>query len=386
MIIAGMAGGCSAVQPTKYVVPIVEKTIEPIAHSRILTEARVIPIQNAAISFPEPGIVNDVLVKEGEMVEEGEVIARLNGYERAQAAVTQAELLVLVTSKDLDEFVQKSTIATADAEQKLAKAQIEFKNATEARKSLDFQQVSNTALDGLRATYIIALNEFNEAEDDYEPYKDRGEKDVERAELLTRLSNARLAKDRALYNLNKALEMPEEEKIAKVDARLSLAIAILADAQSEYDKVKVGPEVEQLTILETAVRNAEAQLAAAKAGQADLELRAPFKGSVISNELKSGQAVNVDVVVMVADTSAWQIQTTDLVELDVISIQPGDNAKITFDAIPDLEMGGVVRRIKQLGESSKGDITYTITIDLEGTDPRLLWNMKAFVSFDGVNP
>jgi hypothetical protein len=35
-----------------------------------------------------------------------------------------------------------------------------------------------------------------------------------------------------------------------------------------------------------------------------------------------------------------------------------------------------------MGQSSKGDITYTATIDLEQTDPRLLWNMKAFVAFN----
>ncbi len=341
-----------------------------------------VPIRNAALSFPASGIVDEVLIPEGETVQAGDVIARLKGIDRAHAAVTQAEVLKLTSQKNLDDFTEKSSISTADAELALAKAQIELKNARDARKSLDYQQVSNAALDGMRATYYMALDDFKEAEDEYEPYKDRGEKDLERAAFLTKLSNARLAKDRALFNLNKALEMPDPEKVAKGDARLALAEAALADAQSTYDKVKNGPDASQLVILEAAVRNADAQLEAARSNMKDLELIAPFAGTVISNDLKPGQAVSSTVTVMIGDISAWQVETTDLVELDIVNIKQGDPVTVTFDAIPSLKMTGTVNRVKQMGLASKGDTTYTVTIDLDQTDPRILWNMKAFVSFE----
>ncbi len=349
---------------------------------RTLTEARVIPVQNAALSFPIAGIVDEVLIGEGEDVKSGDVIARLKGMDRARATVTQAEMLVLSSQKNLDDFTEKSSVSTADAELILAQARIELKNAQDARKSLDYQQVSNAALDGLRATYFLALDEFKDAEDEYEPYKDRGEKDLEKAAFLSKLSNARLAKDRALYNLNKALEMPEPEKVAKADARLSLAEAALADAEMTYDKVKNGPDPSQLVILEAALTNANTQLEAARATLRDLELIAPFDGTVVSNDLKPGQAVNSSISVMLGDLSAWQIETTDLVELDIVNIQPGDTVSVTFDAIPSLKITGVVNRIKQLGQATKGDTTYTATIDLDQNDPRILWNMKAFVEFE----
>ncbi|NMB54274.1 MAG: HlyD family efflux transporter periplasmic adaptor subunit [Leptolinea sp.] len=349
---------------------------------RTLTEARVVPIRNAALSFPVSGIVEEVLTAEGTQVHEGDVIARLKGIDRARAAVTGAEVLQLTAQKNLDDFRDKSQVATADAELALAKAQIELKNARDHRNSLDYQQVSGAALDGLRATYYMALDDFKDAEDEYETYKDRDEKNLDRAAYLTKLSNARLAKDRALYNLNKALEMPDPEKIAKADARLSLAEAALADAQSTYDKVKNGPDAAQLGILELAVKNADAQLEAAKASLKDLELTAPFSGTIISNDLKPGQAVSPAVTVMLGDISSWQVETTDLVELDIVNIQPGDPVSVTFDAIPSLKISGTVNRIKQIGVASQGDTTYTVTIDLDESDPRLLWNMKAFVAFE----
>ena len=200
--------------------------------------------------------------------------------------------------------------------------------------------------------------------------------------FLSKLSNARLAKDRALYNLNKALEMPDPEKMAKGDARLALAEAALADAQSMYDKVKAGPDPAQMAVLEAALKNAETQIEAAQSGLNDLELTAPFAGTVVSNDLKPGQAVSPAVTVMLGDISAWQVETTDLVEMDIVNIHPGDPVTVSFDAIPDLQLTGMVNRVRQMGQSSKGDITYTVTIDLDQTDPRLLWNMKAFVAFD----
>lgn len=377
MVLVLAMTGCSVLNPVEATPQPTDTPIPP----RTLTEARVIPVRNAALSFPIAGIVDEVLIVEGELVEAGAVIARLNGVDRARAVVTQAELLVLSSQKDLDDFKEKSSISTADAELALAKARIELKNAQDARKSLDYQQVSNAALDGLRATYFLALDDFKEAEDEFEPYIDRGEKDVERANYLTKLANARLAKDRALYNLNKALEMPEPEKVARADARLSLAEAALADAVSTFDKVQHGPDPTQLVILEAAMRNAETQLEAAQASLKDLELIAPFAGTIVSNDLKPGQAVNSSVSVMLGDLTEWQVETTDLVEMDIVNVKSGDPVTVTFDAIPSLMMTGEVTRIKQLGLATKGDTTYTVTIDLENNDPRLLWNMKAFVAF-----
>jgi len=378
LLLASLSTGCSASSATQTPVPVKATDVA----QRTLSEARIVPVRSAALSFSSAGIVDEVVAPEGASVKEGDVIARLKGTDRAKAAIAQAEVLKLSAQKDLDDFAEKSDVARANAELALAKARIELKNARDARDSLDYQQVSGPALDSLRATYYMALSDFKDAEDDYEPYKDRGEKDLERAEFLQKLSNARLVKDKSLYNLNKALEMPDPEKIAKSDARLSLAEAGLADAEATYDKVKAGPDATQKVILDAAVKNAEAQRQAAQASLDDLELKAPFDGTIISNDMKPGQAVSPTVSVMLGDISTWQVETTDLVEQDIVNIQPGDPVTVAVDAIPSLKLSGVVSRIKQMGIANKGDTTYTVTIDLEQSDPRLLWNMKAFVAFD----
>jgi HlyD family secretion protein len=381
ILLAGLAG-CAAGQATPTLLPPVTST-EP-APERTLSEARIVPVNNASLSFPIPGLVQEVLASEGETVEKGDVIARLKGVDRARAAIALAELQQLTAQKNLDDFTDKGGIGSADAELALAKAKIELKAAQDARESLDYQQVSDAALDNLRATYYIALDDFKKAEDDYEPYKDRSESDLERAAFLGKLSNARLKKDQALYNLNKALENPDPDKIAKADARLAIAQATVKDILTTYDRVKSGPDPDQLVILDAAVRNANSQLEAARSALADLEMVAPFTGTVVSSDLKVGQAFDPRSPIMFGDISSWQVETTDITEVDIVKIKVGDPLTITLDAIPDLVLKGHVNRIKSIGENQKGDTTYTVYIDIDQTDPRLLWNMKAFVSFSGT--
>ena len=80
-----------------------------------------------------------------------------------------------------------------------------------------------------------------------------------------------------------------------------------------------------------------------------------------------------------ADQSAWHIETDDLTEINVVFVKEGDRARITVDALPDVELMGTVVRIKPLGENKQGDITYTATI-ADAHEERLRWNMTASVT------
>jgi HlyD family secretion protein len=84
-----------------------------------------------------------------------------------------------------------------------------------------------------------------------------------------------------------------------------------------------------------------------------------------------------------ADTSNWEIETSDLTEFDVVGIKPGNTVKLTFDAIPDLQLQGTVSRVRPIGEDNRGDTVYKVVVKPTQNDPRLLWNMTAVVEFGG---
>jgi len=348
-----------------------------------MAEGQVVPDQQAYLSFAHPGIVETVSVKEGELAQQGQVIARLKGTASAEAAVSQAELQVLSVQQALDDLNEKARLGSTDADLKLAKARIELKSAQDDRTSLDYQQVTQNTLDLLSANYIIAQDAFKTASDDYDQVKDRADNDLTKANTLSKLSAARLARDNALYNLNKAMERPESNKVAEADARVAKAKAAMDDAQSTYDKLKNGPDPEKLALAQASLNSAQALLEAAHTALSDLELKAPFTGTLASSDLEVGQAVSPQTEILMGDISHWKIETTDLTEQDVTGLHTGYPVTVTFDAIPDLKLAGKIDRIKLLGENKQGDITYTVYILLDQQDPRLLWNMKAFVTFEG---
>ncbi len=381
VMIAGVAAtGCAA--NTSAVTPPAQLTAQAAPSAgQTLAEARVVPKQSASLSFSIPGIVEKVFVKEGEPVAEGQVIARLKGSDQVQSLISQAQVQVLAAQKALDDLDDKAKLAAADAQLQVASAQIELKNAKDARQSLDYQKVTQNTLDILRARYLLAQREFTDAQSDYESVKNRSDTDLDKAAALDLLSAKRQIRDQALYNLNKALERPEQNAIDEAQARLILAEAAVADAQSTYAKLQAGPDPDQLQLLQARLADAQSQLKAAQNSLSDLDLTAPFAGTLVSSGLEVGEGVAPQTVVMLGDVSSWKIETTDLTELDVPGVKEGDQVQVTFDAVPDLTLPGHVTRIREIGEDQQGDIVYKVYIDLDKQDSRLLWNMKAFVSF-----
>jgi multidrug efflux pump subunit AcrA (membrane-fusion protein) len=380
MIAAVAATGCAA--NTSAVTPPAQLTAQAAPSAgQTLAEARVVPRQSASLSFSIPGIVEKVFVKEGEPVAEGQVIARLKGSDQVQSLISQAQVQVLAAQKALDDLDDKAKLAAADAQLQVASAQIELKNAKDARQSLDYQKVTQNTLDILRARYLLAQREFTDAQSDYESVKNRSDTDLDKAAALDLLSAKRQIRDQALYNLNKALERPEQNAVDEAQARLILAEAALADAQSTYAKLQAGPDPDQLQLLQARLADAQSQLKAAQTSLSNLDLKAPFAGTLISSGLEVGEGVAPQTVIMLGDVSSWKIETTDLTELDVPGVKEGDQVQVTFDAVPDLTLPGHVTRIREIGEDQQGDIVYKVYIDLDKQDSRLLWNMKAFVSF-----
>jgi HlyD family secretion protein len=98
--------------------------------------------------------------------------------------------------------------------------------------------------------------------------------------------------------------------------------------------------------------------------------------------LIAGQQVNANTPeVKLADFSQWYVETEDLTELDIASISPGQKVNLAFDALPDLTLTGTVESISNVFEEKRGDITYTVRIALDESDPRIRWGMTVTTAF-----
>src|SRR5262249_54531951 len=141
---------------------------------------------------------------------------------------------------------------------------------------------------------------------------------------------------------------------------LDAAEANVASAQANLAKLKTDPHASDLAVAKAAIQSAEVSLKEANLALDKATLVAPIGGRVAEINLKVGEQPGAaGAVVVLADFSAWQIETSDLTELSVVRIKVGDPVKISFDALPGVELAGKVSRIKAIGKNSQGDIVYT---------------------------
>ena len=366
-MIAACGGGPASVTPTP------AATLQPVTdNAAINATGKLEPVQSANLSFAIGGEVAEVLVREGDIVKAGDVIARLRAGSQ-HAAVARAEAGVAVAKAALAKYQEQlpQWIAAAEAGVQSAQAQI----AVAAAKQDD--RVALAAAEAALAQAVVNQKQAQDAYDDIIKANQLGPTE-ERARLM--LENAKRATEAAQLRLNqlKAGSLVDRANEAEVVA----AEAQLQAAQANLDELKAEASGKPNPTYEAALHQAEAALQSANAQLADTELRAPFAGTIAQVTIKAGEtAAPGAAAVVLADFSGWQIATNDLTEIKVPTITIGQDVTVTLDALPDVTLKGKVQSIGQLYQEKSGDVVYPVKIDLVDINPALRWGMTAQVTF-----
>lgn len=366
-----------------------EPTLPPVyAGNEIIAEGSLIPNQTVELSFNTGGLVAEVLVAEGDEVQEGQPLARLQNQEQLEASIAAARLELVNAEQALKDLTDSLDLQRAEAQQQVANAQKALEDAE--RYLVNVTSSGDPAdIDAAKAAVVLAKDRLDKAKKNFRPYENKAEDNLIRASLLAQLSDAQKNYDRLVARLNNLGGTANATTVAQAEADLAVAKAALEEAQKTYAMYQNGPDPDAVAVAEARLENARAQLAAAEAARDSLELKAPFAGTVVSVDLKIGQYVNPGVPVFaLADFSTWQVETSDLTELNVVDLQPGDAATVSFDALPGEQFPAVVTAIKARGENRQGDIVYKVTVKPDPADAWaawngvLRWNMTASVSIE----
>ena len=256
MVLAGGLVGCGssgapeATTETAGDIPLVRESGDVVA------DAVVVPVRDAQLSLPTGGIVAEVLVGEGDEVEAGQVILRLDSV-RQEAAVAQAEAQVARVEASLAELqagARPEEIAAARAAVELVRSQL-IKIEEGARP--EEVAAAEAALAAAQAT-------LQRVEDGAHP------DEVKAAEAALAAAQA---------TLDKVLEGPREGELVAARADVANAEAALRQAQAAYDRVKdeanigLRPESLQLEQATNAYNAAVSRLEALEEGatQADID-------------------------------------------------------------------------------------------------------------------
>ncbi len=379
IITAILASGCQSItgQPeaTSTALPVI--TQEP----GVLAEGKLVPQKYVNLSFTSGGMIEEVLVEEGQQIEQGQPIAHLDQRQQLSAAVDNAQLELINAQQALKDLNDNAAVTTANAKQKVTVQRDAVRDAERYLTNLQ-SNAEQTDIDKARSNVVILKDRLDQAQEDFAPYQNKPETNVTRAQLLSKLADARNHYDDAVRLLNNLEGTTSEIDMAIAEANLSLAQASLKLAEDEYEKVKDGANPDLLESAQARVKAAETALEAAKANLTSRELTAPFTGTVARLNLKEGeQVLPGQTALVLADFSGWLVETDDLTENEVTGIFTDQDASITFDALPELEFAGKVQSISDLSADKSGDVTYTTKVSLLDSDPRLRWGMTALVQF-----
>jgi len=113
-------------------------------------------------------------------------------------------------------------------------------------------------------------------------------------------------------------------------------------------------------------------------------ITSPVDGTVISRKVDTGQTVAAsfqtpDLFEIAEDLSKMQIETA-VSEADIGMIKQGQNVTFTVDAYPNQTFNGTVNQIRLSPTTVSNVVVYTVVIDVDNSDLRLMPGMTAFVT------
>jgi len=345
--------------------------------------------------FNSPGVVENVQVERGDVVEKGDLLAQLEtddlalAVRQAQAALEAAKAgLAQALAPPREEEIDQAKLTVESAKAGLAAAQADLASAearlaqvqtpvsdedlTIAQLDLEAARVrlsqlqagaDETAIEIARLSWEIAKNSVWQAQlsrDAIQPQRVPGyQKELAKASVGAAELSARISE----------LQYQQaQEGVSDEDIRLA-SIAV-SQSQARLAKLQTPVSEEDLAVAQAAVDAARARVhtAQAQVSQADA-------------------AGGVPAVVLV-DLSSFHMEV-EIDELDVGQVSVGQEVIVTLDALPDVELEGRVKAIAPTAFQGGGVVSYFVTVGLEVGDALVREGMSATVNIvtqrlDGV--
>lgn len=398
-------------------------------NGQISTSGTIEAVQ-VSLSPERGGVVKDVLSEEGDSVEVGQVLVRfgdrtleaqINQAESAielakanynlvaagptseerQVAIASAELELISARQALDELIENENLVRAQTEQQIVELEKAIENALRRVNYLK-STADESDIEIASAEVALAENNLERAIEAYEPWANKPEDNLRRAQLLSQKAAAQQKYDAAVRKLNALEGTGSETDINLAEAELSLLEAQLENVQNRLEKLKDGPDPDQVTLVNTQISLAQAHLDAARANpsteilavaeaqvssaQSALEvleaqldklfLTSPISGVILSRNVEPGEVVLAGSPLMtLADLRNLTI-TVFVPEDRIGEIFLNQNATVTVDSFRGQEFGARVVYIADQAEftprnvqTAEGRRTTVFAVRLSVMDP-----------------
>ncbi len=327
--------------------------------------------QTAVLAWQTSGQIGEIYVEVGDQVSAGQTLASLERSSLSQAIIlAEADL---ISARRALENLKESDAARAQAQLALVQAQDALETAKDRRASKDYRRASDLTLEEAQTNLALAQEEVKRTEEIYDMFDRLEVNNPQRLAAYSAYLEARRTLQRAEANLAYLQGLPDDLEVQQADANLALAEANLKDAQREWERLKDGPDPDD-------IRAAEARIAAIEATLELIDLEAPFAGTVTEVNAKVGDQVAPGTVSFRIDDLSRLLVDVQVPEVDINRIQVGQPARLTFDAVLDKEYNGKVASVGRVGTPVAGVVNFMVTIELTDADEAVLPGMTAGVN------
>ena len=274
---------------------------------------------SATLIWDTSGVVEEVYVQAGDQIKAGEVLMKLK-ITSVESSIISAQADLVTAQKELDDLLSSS-------DTDLAQAVIDLRNAQEAydkaEKYLHYLQTNKK----IPQTETRAYTETK--------------------------SNSWIY----IYKTKLYKAPAPQDWVIEAENDLALKKAELEDAQHTYDRLKDGPNAQD-------VAAAQAKVDAAQATVDSMSVIAPFDGRVLYIETQPGNVVETGTsAIDIANLDHLYIET-QVDESDIANVTIGDPITATLDAVKDLELTGQVVAIDPVGQEDSGVVKYTVLVEV----------------------
>ncbi len=327
--------------------------------------------QTALVSWQTNGQIDVINYEVGDIVKADAILASLKKHSLSQSIIlAEADL---VTAKRNLETLKDSEVAQAQAQANLANLADALDKAKTRRASKEYKRASQNTIDEAYANYIVAKDYAKEWEKRYDNVDHLPEDDPTRASAFAEWAAAKAKMARAEANWRYAQGLPGENEVEIAEGNLVLAQAQYDDALREWERLKDGPDPDDIAA-------AEARIAAIEATIDMINLQAPFGGTITEVRSKNGDQITPGTVSFRIDDLSHLLVDVEIPEVDINRLKVGMPARISFDAISDKEYEGVVTQVAKVANITAGIVNFTVKLELTNPDEFVRPGMTAAVN------
>jgi HlyD family secretion protein len=339
------------------------------------------PLRQVPLLFEFTAPVSEILVKEGAVVQQGDILARLDTTDldvslvNAQIALQSQQIAydgLIAPPREVDIEAAQAAVTVAQAQagaaslgadaNQVAIAEIQAEIARNQLWQAQLQRDAGPAQVEMLRDQIAELGGDPSSLPDPGNPGDNVTGQIKQAEYGVQLADV---------NQQGTLNQPADV------AALSSANAQLVSAQEQLDRLINGPTEMQLQVAETQLQIARLALDAAQTAVNRAVLVAPFDGVVARNNLTVGEVPPADGAAMQLIDATGYFVDVAVDETDIVKLQVGQPVSLELDALPDTIITGTVSRVALTPVRIGQLVTYTVRVTLDETTEPIRVGMTA---------